>query len=148
MMRLSGGRSKEERTSALWGKSGKSLVALAAIVLGLVVPSAALAAGGGGSTATTYRAFIPKSLNDATIKSPRSLFNVIVKGTKTAKTADVAADTSTEMTTDPASGASVKKQWSVINGVYASLSGKQVQVLVTKTRIASITPNGRVGGTA
>jgi serine protease AprX len=145
-MRLSGCRSKEERTSALWGKSGKGLVAVAALVLGLVAPSAALA-GGGGST-TSYRAYIPKSLNSATIASPKQLFNVIVKGTKTAKTSDVASDTSTDITSYPQSGTSVKKQWAVINGVYATLSGKQIQQLILKTRIASVTPNGKVGGTA
>jgi serine protease AprX len=159
MMRLFGARSKEERASALWGKSGKGVLVLAALALGLVAPSAALADGtggdgstsgssGSGSSSSAYRAYIPQSLNDATINSPKSLFDVVVKGAKASKTADVAADMSSELTTDPAPGAAVKKQYAVINGVFATLSGKQIQQLIPKTRIASVTPNARVGATA
>src|SRR5205823_1031634 len=60
----------------------------------------------------------------------------------------VATDTSSELSTDPATGASVKRQYAIINGIAASLSGRQIQNLSLKTRIAAITPDGRVGQTS
>ena len=150
-MRLSRSRAKEERTSALWGKSGKRLVAVAALVLGLIAPSAAFAGGGPTSTSSSsssYRAYIPKSLDDATLANPKQLFDVVVEGAKSAKTSDVAADASGAIATSPTTGTAVEKQYSVINGIDATLSGKQIQQLLLKKKIAAVTPSTRVGGTS
>ena len=155
-MTRNGGTAKGARASALWGRGGRGAVALIALALGLAAPPAALAgpggsgssgstSGSGGSSASVYRAFITKSLNEATIANPKQIFNVIVRGSKSAKTADVASDTSGTLTAAPESGTAIKKQYGVINGVYASLSGKQIQNLLLKTRIGSITPSGRIG---
>ncbi len=100
------------------------------------------------TTSTTYRAFITTSLDKQTSLYPKKLFNVIVKGSRGVSTSQVVADENSELTANPAAGATVKKQYDVINGTASTLSGKQIQNLLRKTRIASITEDVRMRSTA
>jgi serine protease AprX len=123
------------------------LLALLSVLFALLCTHAALAgppkSGSGGTstttTTTTYSAFMTKSLTSKVNSSPSALYRVIVKGKKGVSTGSVASDESSVISTDPATGSMIRKQYSVINGTASTLSGKQIQKLAAKTRIASIT---------
>jgi serine protease AprX len=140
------------RSNALWGSGGgriaSALVAAVAVLATIVGSASAQTSSNSGTSGTTYTAFMTTSLKNATAANPKSLFNVVVKGTKGVSTSTVASDEATEISTSPATGSSIKKQFSVINGTSSRLSGKQIQNLSHKTRIASITEDTRTGSTA
>jgi serine protease AprX len=125
-------------------------LALAALLPLLVAAPAALAAPAGGGTSsgtssgTTYPAFMTKTLTNAVNSKPSALYRVVVKGKKGVSTAAVAADESAVLSSDPAKGSLVRKQFAVINGTASTLSGKQIQKLAKNSRIASITEDANV----
>ena len=125
-------------------------LAFAALLPLLVSAPAALAAPPGSgtststSTSTTYPAFMTKSLTNAVNTKPTALYRVLVKGKKGISTSSVAADESAVLTTDPAKGSLVRKQYAVINATASTLSGKQIQKLAKNSRIASITEDTQV----
>jgi serine protease AprX len=148
--------SSNARANALWGSGGGrrlgSLLVAAFTVLAAFAGTAsakATSSSGTGSSGsgTTYTAFMTTSLKKAIAANPRSLFNVVVKGTKGTNTTTVASDENASITANPASGSGIKKQFTVINGTSSRLSGKQIESLSHKTRIASITEDGRTGST-
>ncbi|MDP9318272.1 MAG: S8 family serine peptidase, partial [Actinomycetota bacterium] len=85
-----------------------------------------------------------KSLLSAVQASPSSLFNVIVKGKLNTKTTDVTTDVNSAIKTKPGNGKGIKRQYSVVSGVSAQLTGSQILVLASDARISSIVTDGRV----
>src|SRR5438552_10600741 len=90
---------------SLRSRLGHALALTAVLTVGLATVSTASAATGSSS------AFMTKSLTAAIAKTPSSLFNVIVKGKKGYSTATVATDETATITTNPAKGAAIKKQY-------------------------------------
>ncbi len=104
--------------------------------------------GSGSSTSTTsYKAFMTKKLNDATLASPKSLFNVIVKGSRGVSTSSLVSSESSAISANPATGTGVRKQYEVINGTASRLSGKQIQALAKLTGVAAITEDVKMRST-
>jgi serine protease AprX len=152
----------EGKANALWGSGSRlggggrshSRSGLAALVLakrlalltltiGLLAVPAATAATSGG---TTYTAFMTKSLTSAIKAKPGVLYNVIIKGTRGQSASTVASATTSAIQKNPSG--STKTQYSVINGVAATMSGAAIQALSKNTGIASIVQDAKVGGTS
>jgi serine protease AprX len=134
------------RTNVLWARGRRGLATgLAALVLPLVLVGApaATAAGTGGSTNT---AFMTSSLTSATKAKPGSLFNVIIKGARGQSASTVASAATGAIQKNPSG--STKAQYSVINGVSATMSGAAILALAKNTAIAAIIQDSKVGGTA
>src|SRR6266702_3067388 len=137
---------ERRRTNVLWGNGRRGLVtALTALVLPLVLVGApaATAASTGGST---YAAFMTTGLTSAIKAKPGSLYNVIIKGTR-GQSASTVANAATSAILKNPSG-STKTQYSVINGVSATMSGAAIAALAKNTAIAAIIQDAKVGGTA
>ena len=126
------------------GGSRRALVAalLLAIVLQIVLVTAPAASAAG----TTYTAFMTSSLTSAIKAKPGALYSVIVKG-KRGQTPSAVATAATGAIQKNPSG-SIKAQYSVINGVAATMSGAAIQALSKNTGIASIIQDAKVGETA
>jgi len=123
----------ETRSSALWGKGGRGFLATLVVALALSAP-AALASGGGSE----YTAFTTPGLLGAAQANPNATFQVIVEGDRsTGWVAKQIADFNS-------SKAKVKRRYSVINGVAATLTGKQILILARKSRIRAITEDAPV----
>jgi serine protease AprX len=163
-MRLAQLRPLEGKASALWGSGSRlgggwrshSLSSLAPLALakrlallvlavGLVAVPAATAASSGG---TTYTAFMTSTLTKAINSSPSTSYNVIVKGVRSASTSTVASAAKAAINAKPATGTTVKTQYGVLNGVFATMTGGQIQGLSHNSNIAVITQDRKVGGTA
>jgi serine protease AprX len=141
---LGGGRS-DERGSALWGDRRRCSATLVCAVVAAVAVVAGSAAPAG--RAASYTAFMTSQLTKAIQANPSALYRVIIKGTKPTTTGSVATNTQSVITTTPATGAAVKLQYSVINGVSALLSGRQISGLSHSPAIASIIEDQKVGET-
>jgi serine protease AprX len=148
--RSTGDHGAESRSNALWGRGGgrrRVLAVLAAhLALALALVGVPTAAGGTTSGGTTFTAFMTSSLTSAIKAKPSGLYNVIVKGKRGQGTSTVATATASAIQKNPSG--SVKTQYSVINGVAATMSGAAIQALSKNTGIASIIEDTKVGGTA
>ncbi|HYY04202.1 MAG TPA: S8 family serine peptidase [Gaiellaceae bacterium] len=130
------GRRGENRSNALWGsgKRGMLLLALAAM---LIVPLASSASSGSGKTT----AFVPDSLLAAAAANPLQEFDVIVQGTRDRST----SDTGKEVTN---SNGKLKRSFLSVDGVEASITGKDLLKLATNSHVAAITRNVLVRATS
>jgi serine protease AprX len=86
------------------------------------------------------------TLASAIKAKPGALYNVIIKGTRGQSTSTIASATSSAIQKNPSG--SVKAQYSVVNGVAATMSGAAIQALSKNSGIASIVQDSRVGGSA
>lgn len=112
-------------------RSGLVAVALTALTLALT-PAAA---GGDGTGA-----YVAPPLLAAAQKNEDASFKVIVQGRK-ADTASVAAEVHAAIDGTPGHGARIRRRFSVIGGVAAELTGKQILSLARRPRVAAITPD-------
>jgi serine protease AprX len=94
------------------------------------------------SAENVVRAFLPKSLLDAVVRAPDSVFQVIVQGRGMATAADVAA--SVEALPDDAGADGVDGALVSIGGVAAELTGEQILRLATRRSVLAITPDAPV----
>jgi serine protease AprX len=157
------------KASALWGRGGgggsvlwraqgrAALLALLALLvlpfalLGTPAASAANGGGGGGSTSTSGTsgsqiAFMTSTLTKAVKAKPAALYNVIIKGRRGQTPSAVASATTSAIQNNPSG--SIKAQYSVINGLAATMSGAAIQALAKNSGIAAIVQDAKVGGTA
>ena len=127
------------RGNALWGggKSRTRLLPVASLAVALLAFVAGTAEPASASTTKTAAYVTPSLVEEATTK-PDALFDVIVQGTKGHDSDAVASDVEDVRTSDPA-GAGLKRKFVSIDGVAATLSGRQVLKLAEKQWIESIT---------
>ena len=125
------GRRGESRSNALWGRSGKRALVLLSLAAMLVVPVAGSAAPGGQDKAT---AVVPNNLIAQATANPDQQFDVLVTGNKDRSASSVADDVSNEH-------GNVKRRFLTVNGVNATLSGKDLLKLAQNSHVLSIVPN-------
>src|SRR5919201_5410128 len=125
------GRRGESRSSALWGRGGRGAVTLLALALVFVIPVAGSASSGDSGKST---ALVPNSLLADAAANPSKDFNVIVQAVRGKSSADVGKDVG------EAKG-NVKKLFSSIGGVSATLKGGQILGLSRNSHVLSITPD-------
>ena len=123
------GRRGENRSNALWGsgKRGMLLLALAAM---LIVPMA----GSASSRAAKTPAFVPDSLLAAAAANPLQDFDVIVQGTRDRSSSDTGKDVTT-------GNGQLKRSFLSVDGVEATITGKDLLKLATNPHVAAITRN-------
>jgi serine protease AprX len=132
----------ESRSSALWGKPGRGFVILA-LVAALAAPVAATA-GSPGRSVQPARALVPASLLGEAQAHPNQVFNVIVQGSRGKKSSLVAATVAGARADHPGKGKGLKRTFTSVSGVSASLTGAQIVDLAQRGGIFSITPDSRV----
>lgn len=118
----SGGQS---RGSALWGRGGRSGIALIALVVSVTVPAAGIASG-------KQQAAVPSDLMAEAQANPSADFDVILQGDKGRGSKDVAEATQEN-------NGALKRMFRSIDGVSATLTGKQLLKLARDSHIAAIT---------
>jgi serine protease AprX len=141
---LDSGTLASGRASRGWGARRLFASLVLAFVLPIVLGAASPARAG---SSTSYTAFMTTSLKNATASSPGTFFNVIVKGARTASTSTVASGGTAAINALPAKGASVVKQYGVINGISGRMTGAEINALSHNSNIAAITLDGTVGKT-
>jgi serine protease AprX len=135
------GRRGESRSNALWGsgKRGMITVALAAM---LVVPVAGSASSGNGNSGNgKTAAFVPDNLLAQAAANPLKEFDVIVQGDRDRSV----SDTGQEVTNQ---SGKLKRKFLSVNGVQATITGKDLLKLATNSHVAAITRNVPVRSTS
>jgi serine protease AprX len=132
------GSKSESRSSALWGKKGgRSAVTFASLAVALTLPVAGLASGGsGGSGSNEFKAFVPAPLLSDAQANPDKAFNVIVQAEQGKKSKDIADDVS--------SNGKLKRSFRTVQGVSATLTGKQLVQLARNSHISAITADQKL----
>ena len=99
-------------------------------------------AAGADSDARTA-AFVPARLLTSAREDPDATFDVVVQGAAGRRSSDVAADVRSGVAAAAAGGV-VKRSFRTVNGVSATLSGKEIVRLASRETIAAITPDRAV----
>jgi serine protease AprX len=132
----------ESRSSALWGKPGRGF-AILALVAALAAPVAATA-GESGRSVQAARALVPASLMEDAQAHPAKVFSVIVQGSRGTKSSAVAGAVNNSLAARPGKAKGVRKSFTSVNGVSASLTGAQLVDLAKRPGILAITPDSRI----
>jgi subtilisin family serine protease len=126
-------------------------VALASIVvLAIAVP---LASAGTAATSAVAGALdrsvptVPQSLLDDATAHPNTTFRVVVQGGRGTRSAAVGDAVTTVKTALPAGATNLRRKFSSIDGVSATLTGKQILRLSTWRGISAITPDTSLSST-
>src|SRR3954454_19763535 len=133
------GRRGESRKNALWGSGKRGMITLALAAM-LIVPMAGSASSiksGSGKVA----AFVPDNLLAEAAASPMKQFDVIVQGTRDRNS----SDTGKEVTSG---NGKLKLKFATVDGVQASISGKDLLKLASNSHVSAITRNVPVRATA
>jgi serine protease AprX len=131
------GRRGESRSNALWGRTGKRSLLLLSLAAMFVVPVAGSASPGSGSPS----AVVPASLIAQATANPLQNFDVIVTGNKDRPASQIAGDVTNE-------NGKLKRRFLSVNGVQATVSGKDLLKLARNSHVLSIVPNAKVQATA
>jgi serine protease AprX len=123
------------RSSALWGRGGRSTIALLALVVSVVIPASGLAG------PDKSQALVPSDLLARAEANPNATFDVIVQGGNGRSADDVARDVAAE-------NGSTKRKFGSIDGVSASLSGSELVKLARHPHVHAITPNAELSLTS
>jgi serine protease AprX len=135
----------ESRSNALWGRGGKRAgVAVAALTVLFAMATGATAAGldhgSSGSGGDKLRAFVPVTLRDAIAQTPDQTFDVIVQADKQGNSSGLYR----KLLGDGVPAAAVKQQFDAIDGIQASLTGRQIMSLANRSYVTSIQSNETV----
>jgi serine protease AprX len=135
----------ESRSNALWGRGGKRAgVAVAALTVLFAMATGATAAGldhgSGGSGGDKLEAFVPVTLRDAIAQTPDQTFDVIVQADKQGNSSGLYR----KLLGDGVPAAAVKQQFNAIDGIQASLTGRQIMSLANRSYVTSIQSNETV----
>ena len=135
-----GGRGSGSRSNALWGRGGRrTSVAVATFALALVFAAVA-AAGTGNESSGGVKAFVEASLLSSAEQSPGQSFDVIVEGSKRGNSSGLYK----KLVGDSAfagTAAQIQQQFSSIDGLHASLTGKQILSLANRSYVTAIVAN-------
>jgi hypothetical protein len=111
------------RLSALWGRHGRTLVAVITTIVSLAMPVST-------GSAKNPTALVPSSLLAQAKAHPSQVFHVTVQGHQGDTSSDVAE----------AVGSGSKQRLRLIPGVAADLTGKQLVALARNAHVLAITP--------
>ena len=126
------GSDRSTRFNALWGRGGRR--AGAAIVFSVCAFAAATAAAAApGISAPAKGAFVQPSLASGALAQPNGSFDVIIEGDRNGTTPGFVKKA--------LAGVTVERQFRSIDGVRATLTGKQVQQLAHVNGVTAILPN-------
>src|SRR2546423_9083873 len=133
----------ESRSNALWGRGGRRAgVAVAALTVLFAMAAGATAAGSDkksdGSSGDTPK--IGATLSDAIAQTPDQTFDVIVQADKRGNSNGLYK----KLLGDGVSAATVKQQFNAIDGIQATLSGRQILALAKRSYVTTIGPNETV----
>jgi serine protease AprX len=137
----------ESRSNALWGRGGRRAgVAVASLTLLFAMAAGATAAGSdNGSSSSSggnLKAYVPIDLRDAITQTPDQTFDVIVQGEKNGNSKGLYK----KLLGDSVSAASVRQQFNTIDGIQASLTGRQILSLANRSYVTAIGPNDSMKG--
>ena len=90
---------------------------------------------------------VPQSLLDAATAHPNATFRVVVQGGRGTRSAAVGDAVTTVKTALPAGATKLRRKFSSIDGVSATLTGKQILRLSTWRGISAITPDTSLSST-
>jgi serine protease AprX len=124
----------EARASALWGKPGRGF---AALLTALVALSAPVAAPAGDKPA--QGALVPDKLLASAQAHPNRLYRVIVQATPGKSSREVARVVNSVVAKHPSKAKGLKRQFSAVAGVAASLTGQQLVDLANQKGVLAIT---------
>ena len=125
----------EARSSALWGKPGRGFAALLAAFVALSAPVAAPAA----DTKPAQGALVPNGLLASAQAHPAKIFRVIVQAKPGKSSREVARVVSGVVAQHPGKAKGLKRQFSAVAGVAASLTGQQLVELAKEKGVLAIT---------
>jgi serine protease AprX len=140
------GSKSGSRASALWGRGGRNGGAVLALVLALIIPTAAGArpVGQGSSDPAAY---VSPGLLDAAKANPKQLFQVIVQGEQGRRSDKLAqrllkySDSSGD---DSLSPDEIKNAFQSIDGLAVTLPGRKLLRLAQRKDVVAITTNAPV----
>jgi serine protease AprX len=132
----------ESRSNALWGRGGRRAgAAVASLTVLFAMAAGATAAGSdngsSGSSGGNVKAYVPIDLRDAITQTPDQTFDVIVQGDKNGNSKGLYR----KLLGDSVSAASVRQQFNTIDGIQASLTGRQILSLANRSYVTAIGPN-------
>ncbi len=134
----------EGRGSALWGTGGgrkRSAIALLAVVVALL---ALLGGTARSANAARVKALVPKDLLAQAQANPSALFNVIVQGNRGTLSNKLADTLGVAQKTNPGVARGLYRKFnSVLNGIAATVTGKQLQWLAQSPFVSVITPDAK-----
>jgi serine protease AprX len=96
---------------------------------------------------SNYTAFMTTALSKAATANPSTFYNVVVRGVRSSNTSGVASATASAINAAPAKGAKITKEYTVINGVGARMTGAEIGALAHNQNIYAITVDDTVGKT-
>ena len=119
-----------------WATALAGTIALTLMVPVLSAGTAATIAGVGNNSPV-----VPQSLLDAAAAQPAATFRVVVQGAQGTRSAAVGDAVTAVKTALPASATKLGRKFSAIDGVAATLTGRQILRLATWRGISAITPD-------
>jgi serine protease AprX len=134
----------EARASALWGKPGRGFAALLAALVALSVPVAAPAAGNQPAPG----ALVPNALLAGAQAHPTRVFRVIVQAKPGKSSREVARVVNGVVAQHPGKAQGLKRQFSAVAGVAASLTGQQLVELAKQKGVLAITRDRKLVATS
>ena len=111
------------------------------LALTLLVPMSASTATVAVAGAAGDGPVVPQSLLDAAAAQPNAIFRVVVQGGRGTRSAAVGDAVTAVKTAVPASAAKLRRKFSSIDGVAATLTGKQILRLARWRGLSAITPD-------
>jgi serine protease AprX len=138
------------KRNALWGSSRRGIAlvaAAAALALAGAGPTAAgvnRLAGGPSSSTSTTKAWMTKRLRSASTTKPSADFEVIVMGARGTSTGDVVSVITAVKNSTPGNSYGVRRQFDVVRGATAQLTGSQILSLQQNPKILSVVENAQV----
>src|SRR3954447_2256718 len=144
----------EHRSNALWGRGGRRAgavvtMAVSACFLAAIATAGSLSSGNGngGGNHAGLNAYVEDSLLSAVQQNPKQTFDVILQGNPKEKTSGllnkILSDTSGSADEQMARS-DVRQQFNAINGLEASLKGKQILKLAKRGLVTSVMANETV----
>jgi serine protease AprX len=130
----------EARSNALWGRGGRRVGAAVLTTAAVLSTLAAFAAASTVPAANHagLKAYVEDSLLASVQQSPLRSFDVILQGAPGGKASGLLTKLLGDKTTDAVKSANVRQQFSSIDGLQATLTGKQILHLATAGLVSSI----------
>ncbi len=129
--------SRSRRRLLPWALTLAGALALTTPMLSAGSGATSAIAGARGASGPT----VPQSLLDAAAAQPNAMFRVVVQGGRGTRSAAVGDAVTAVKTALPASATKLRRKFSAIDGVAATLSGRQILRLAKWRGISAITPD-------
>jgi serine protease AprX len=142
----------EARSNALWGRGGRRAGAALLTTFAVMIAMAALAVASPHSSAGGnhggLKAYVEDSLLASVQQDPKQSFDVIVQGDPAGKASGLLSKLLTDTDGDALRQGNIKTQFSAIDGLQATLTGKQILHLARAGLVTSIMANEATAASA